>query len=318
MKTPLCELLGIEYPVIQGGMAWVSDAYLAAAVSNAGGLGIISAMSSNAEQVTAEIRKAKELTDKPFGVNIMLMSPHIEGVAQAVIDEKVPVITTGAGNPAKFMPAWLEAGIKVIPVVASTGVAKLVERSGACAVIAEGGEAGGHIGESTTMVLVPQVCDSVKIPVIAAGGIGDGRGLAASLMLGAVGVQMGTRFLVADECTIHQTYKDKVINARDLCTIATGRRLGHPVRALKSPFSREMANLEYDMTVSNEEFERKGAGTLRLAAREGDELRGSFMAGQIAAMVKKQQPAAEIIKEVVSEAEAILNNADKWLGIKSV
>ena len=313
MKTPLCELLGIKYPVLQGGMAWVSDAYLAAAVSNGGGLGIISAMSSNAEQVTAEIRKAKELTDKPFGVNIMLMSPYAEEVSQVVINEKVPVITTGAGNPTKFMPAWLEAGIKVIPVVASTGVAKLVERSGACAVIAEGGEAGGHIGDSTTMVLVPQVCDAVRIPVIAAGGIGDGRGLAASFMLGADGVQMGTRFLVADECTIHQNYKDKVINARDLCTITTGKRLGHPVRSLKSPFSRELSNLEYDLSIPKEELEKRGAGSLRLAAREGDEIRGSFMAGQIAAMVKKQQPAAEIIREVISEATAILNNANKWL-----
>jgi enoyl-[acyl-carrier protein] reductase II len=313
MKTPLCELLGIKYPVLQGGMAWVSDAYLAAAVSNGGGLGIISAMSSNAEQVTAEIRKAKELTDKPFGVNIMLMSPYAEEVAQVVINEKVPVITTGAGNPTKFMPAWLEAGIKVIPVVASTGVAKLVERSGACAVIAEGGEAGGHIGDSTTMVLVPQVCDAVRIPVIAAGGIGDGRGLAAAFMLGADGIQMGTRFLVADECTIHQTYKDKVINARDLCTITTGKRLGHPVRSLKTPFSRELSNLEYDLSVPNEELEKRGAGSLRLAAREGDEIRGSFMAGQIAAMVKKQQPAADIIREVISEATAILNNASKWL-----
>ncbi|MDF2536279.1 MAG: nitronate monooxygenase, partial [Bacillales bacterium] len=225
----------------------------------------------------------------------------------------VPVITTGAGNPTKFMPAWLEAGIKVIPVVASTGVAKLVERSGACAVIAEGGEAGGHIGDSTTMVLVPQVCDAVRIPVIAAGGIGDGRGLAAAFMLGADGIQMGTRFLVADECTIHQTYKDKVINARDLCTITTGKRLGHPVRSLKTPFSRELSNLEYDLSVPNEELEKRGAGSLRLAAREGDEIRGSFMAGQIAAMVKKQQPAADIIREVISEATAILNNASKWL-----
>ena len=206
IKTPICELFGIEYPVFQGGMAWIADAELASAVSNAGGLGIISAMNSSGERLRKEIRKAKSLTDRPFGVNIMLMSPHVEEVAQIVVEERVPVVTTGAGNPAKYIPMWKEAGIKVVPVVASTGVAKLVARAGADAVIAEGGESGGHVGELTTMVLVPQVCDAVDIPVIAAGGIGDGRGIAASFMLGAVGVQMGTRFLVAKECNVHPVY----------------------------------------------------------------------------------------------------------------
>ena len=222
IKTPICELFGIEYPIFQGGMAWVADASLASAVSNAGGLGIIAGMNSNGEQLRAEIRKCREMTDKPFGVNVMLMSPFVEEVARVVVEEKVPVLTTGAGNPGKYMPAWLEAGIKVVPVVASVGVAKLVEKRGAAAVVAEGGESGGHIGELTTMALVPQVCDAVKIPVIAAGGIADGRQLAAAFMLGAVGVQVGTRFLVAKECTISPVYKEKILKAKDIDTIATG------------------------------------------------------------------------------------------------
>ncbi len=313
IKTPLCELLGIEYPIFQGGMAWISDASLAAGVSNAGGLGIIAAGNADAAWLGAEIKKAKQLTDKPFGVNIMLLSPFADEVAQLVIDEGVKVVTTGAGNPSKYMKAWLAAGIKVIPVVPSTAVAKLVERSGASAVIAEGGESGGHIGELTTMVLVPQICDTVKIPVIAAGGIADGRGIAAAFALGASGVQVGTRFLVAEECPVHQNYKNKVLKAKDIDTITTGKRLGHPVRQLKNPFAREFFQKEYDSTISNEELEKLGSGALRLAAKEGDETNGCFLAGQIAALVKKEQPAAEIIKEMFVEAEAVLKDQCKWV-----
>ncbi len=313
IKTPLCELLGIEYPIFQGGMAWVADASLASAVSNGGGLGIISAMNANADWLRKEIQKAKTLTDKPFGVNIMLMSPYAEEVAQLVIDEGVQVVTTGAGNPSQYMSRWLDAGIKVIPVVPSTGIAKRVARSGAVAVIAEGSESGGHVGELTTMALLPQVCDAVDIPVIAAGGIADGRGIAAALMLGAVGGQLGTRFLVAQECSIHQNYKDKILHARDIDTMTTGKRLGHPVRALKTNFSRELSKMEYDSSISNEEIEAFGAGALRLAAVDGDEKNGCFMAGQIAAIVNKEQPAAEIIKEMFSQAEAVLGGAGKWI-----
>ena len=313
ISSLLCDLLGIKYPILQGGMAWVSDASLAAAVSNGGGLGLISAMNAPPEALREEIRKAKEMTDKPFGVNIMLMSPHAEAVAKVVAQERIPVVTTGAGNPSKYMQAWIEAGIKVLPVVPSTGIAKLVQRAGAAAVIAEGGESGGHVGEITTMCLVPQVCDAVDIPVIAAGGIGDGRGIAASLMLGACGVQVGTRFLVAEECTIHQTYKNKILKARDIDTMTTGKRLGHPVRALKTPFSRAFFTMEYDSSVSNEDLEKFGTGALRLAAREGDEKNGSFLSGQIAGIVKKEQPAAEIIREMFAEAEEILKGAGQWV-----
>ena len=313
IRTPICEMLGIQYPIFQGGMAWVADASLASAVSNGGGLGIIAAMNSNGEQLRAEIRKCREMTDKPFGVNIMLMSPFVEETAKVVIEEKVPVITTGAGNPSRDMEGWLAAGIKVIPVVPSTGMAKLVEKHGAAAVIAEGGESGGHIGELTTMALVPQVCDAVSIPVLAAGGIADGRGIAASFMLGAMGVQVGTRFLVANECTISQVYKDKVLKAKDTDTIVTGKRLGHPMRSLKNPFSREFAKLEYDTSVTAEELEKMGVGALRRAAREGDAKGGTFLAGQVASMVKKEQPAAEIISEMFTEAEEILKGATKWV-----
>lgn len=313
IQTPICEMLGIQYPIFQGGMAWVADASLASAVSNGGGLGIIAAMNSNGEQLRAEIRKCREMTDKPFGVNIMLMSPFVEETAKVVIEEKVPVITTGAGNPSRYMEGWLAAGIKVIPVVASTGVARMVEKHGAAAVIAEGGESGGHIGEISTMPLVPQVCDAVSIPVLAAGGIADGRGIAASLMLGAVGVQVGTRFLVAKECTISQVYKDKVLKAKDTDTIVTGKRLGHPMRSLKNPFSREFAKLEYDTSITGEELEKMGLGALRRAAREGDAKGGTFLAGQVSGMITKEQPAAEIISEMFAEAEEILKGATKWV-----
>lgn len=312
MKTVLCDLLGIEFPILQGGMAWVSDAPLACAVSNGGGLGIISAMNADANYLRNEIKKARTLTDKPFGVNIMLMSPFVDEVAQVVAKERVPVVTTGAGNPSKYMRAWLEAGIKVIPVVPSTAVAKLVVRSGATAVIAEGCESGGHVGELTTMTLVPLVCDAVNVPVIAAGGIADGRGMAAALMLGAVGVQVGTRFLVAEECTIHENYKEKVLLAKDIDTTTAGKRLGHPVRALKNTFMREFVRMEYDSSITNEQLEAYGAGALRLAAREGDVKNGSVMFGQAAALVKKVQPAAQILREMTLEAETLLKGAGQW------
>ena len=312
MKTVLCELLGIEKPILQGGMAWIADASLAAAVSNAGGLGIIAAMNANADWLREEIHKARQLTDKAFGVNIMLMSPFADEVSDLVIEEKIPVVVTGAGNPGKYMKKWVAAGIKVIPVVASTAMAKLVERSGAFAVIAEGGESGGHIGELTTMTLVPQVCDAVNIPVLAAGGIADGRGIAAALMLGACGVQCGTRFLVAEECTVHQNYKNKILKAKDINTIATGKRLGHPVRCLKNPFTRDLFKQEYNPNISDEELEKMGAGALRKAAKEGDEKNGSFMAGQCAAMVHKEQPAKEMIEEMFAEAEQILRGASQF------
>lgn len=312
IQTKLCELLNIQYPIFQGGMAWIADASLAAAVSNAGGLGIIAAMNANADWLREEIHKARQLTDKAFGVNIMLMSPFADEVSDLVIEEKIPVVVTGAGNPGKYMKKWVAAGIKVIPVVASTAMAKLVERSGAFAVIAEGGESGGHIGELTTMTLVPQVCDAVNIPVLAAGGIADGRGIAAALMLGACGVQCGTRFLVAEECTVHQNYKNKILKARDIDTIATGKRLGHPVRCLKNPFTRDLFKQEYNPNISDEELEKMGAGALRKAAKEGDEKNGSFMAGQCAAMVHKEQPAKEMIEEMFAEAEQILRGASQF------
>lgn len=312
IQTKLCELLNIQYPIFQGGMAWIADASLAAAVNNAGGLGIIAAMNANADWLREEIHKARQLTDKAFGVNIMLMSPFADEVSDLVIEEKIPVVVTGAGNPGKYMKKWVAAGIKVIPVVASTAMAKLVERSGAFAVIAEGGESGGHIGELTTMTLVPQVCDAVNIPVLAAGGIADGRGIAAALMLGACGVQCGTRFLVAEECTVHQNYKNKILKAKDIDTIATGKRLGHPVRCLKNPFTRDLFKQEYNPNISDEELEKMGAGALRKAAKEGDEKNGSFMAGQCAAMVHKEQPAKEMIEEMFAEAEQILRGASQF------
>ncbi len=313
IKTSLCDMLHIKYPVVQGGMAWVADADLAAAVSNAGGLGLIAAGNAPVDYVRQQIVKAKSLTDKPFGVNIMLMSPSSPEIAELVIEEKIPVVTTGAGNPSKYMPSWKDAGIKVIPVVPSSGLAKMVQRAGADAVVAEGCEAGGHVGQLTTMALLPQVCDAVDIPVIAAGGIGDGRGIAAALILGAAGVQMGTRFLLATECNIHENYKKRVIKAKDIDTVVTGRRLGHPVRSLKSLFSNDFFTKEYDNSISNEELEALGSGALRLAVQEGDDKKGCFMAGQIAGMVHKEQSAAEMIREIFEEAEEILGGVQKWL-----
>ncbi len=312
IKSEICEMLGIKYPVFQGGMAWIADGKLAAAVSNGGGLGIIASGNAPGEYVREQIKTARSLTDKPIGVNIMLMSPYADEVASVVTEEKVEVVTTGAGNPSKYMKAWKEAGIKVIPVVASVAMAKLMTRLGASAIIAEGGESGGHVGELTTMVLVPQVCDVTTLPVIAAGGIADGRGVAAAFMLGAQGVQMGTRFLCATECSVHPVYKEKILKANDLCTMVTGKRLGHPVRSLRTPFSREYFKAEYS-DMSDEELEALATGALRLAAKEGDSEKGCFLAGQIAAMVKKEQPAAEIIKEVMEQAEPILLRAPQWV-----
>lgn len=312
IKTPVCDILGIKYPILQGGMAWIADGRLAAAVSNGGGLGIISAMNAGADYLREQIKTARALTDKPFGVNIMLMSPFVEEVSRVAAEEKVAVVTTGAGNPAKYIPMWKDAGIKVVPVVASVALCKLLTRAGADAIIAEGGESGGHVGETTTLVLVPQVCDATPLPVIAAGGIADGRGVAATLMLGAAGVQLGTRFLVADECSVHENYKAKIIAANDIATITTGKRLGHPVRSLKTPFSRAYFKAEYS-SISDEELEALGAGALRLAAVEGDLERGCFLAGQAAGMVHKRQPAAEIIREIFEEAENVLSGAGKWI-----
>ena len=313
IKTKICELLDIEYPIFQGGMAWIADADLAAAVSNAGGLGIIAAMNADAAWLKGQIDKARTLTTKPFGVNIMLMSPFADEVAKLVADEKIKVVTTGAGDPSKYMEMWNEAGVKVIPVVASVAMAKLAQKNGAVAVIAEGGESGGHIGELTTMTLVPQVKDAVSIPVIAAGGIGDGRGVAASFMLGAEGVQLGTRFLVAKECNVHENYKKKVLAARDRDTMTTGKRLGHPVRSLRNPYTREFFKKEYDSSISNEELELFGRGALRKAAVEGNEKEGCFLAGQISGMVNREQTAKEIIEEIFSETETVLGGAGKWV-----
>lgn len=305
MKTRITDLLGTKYPIIQGGMAWVADAYLAAAVSNGGGLGLIGSGSMNGELLTKEIRLAKTLTDKPFGVNIMLMNPYAPELAQVVIDEKVAVVTTGAGSPGKFVEAWKAAGIKVIPVVASTGLARRMESLGVDAVVAEGCESGGHIGDLTTMALIPQVVDSVSIPVIAAGGIADGRGIAAVSMLGASGVQVGTRFLTATECTVHQNYKDLVIKSRDIDSRVTGRSGGHPVRCIKNPMAMELLELE-KKGATFEEMESISIGSLRKAVKDGNLKEGTFMAGQIAGMIDKIQPAKEIIEEMFAEYEEIL------------
>ncbi len=302
------DLLDIRYPILQGGMAWVADARLAAAVSEAGGLGVISAMSADADYLRDQIRLARELTDKTFGVNIMLLSPYASQVAKVVIEEKIPVVTTGAGNPTEYMKAWKEAGIKVIPVVASVAFARLMERAGADAVIAEGTEAGGHIGEIGTMALIPQVVDHVKIPVIAAGGMADGRGFAAAMMLGASGIQMGTRFLVAKECSVHPNYKAKVLAAKDISTIVTARRAGHPVRSLKTVFSRDYYRDE--ALIDDSILEERARGSLRRAVVDGDDHTGSFLAGQISGLVKKEQTAKEMIEEIYHEAKNLLGDHD--------
>lgn len=306
LHTEICDLLHIEYPIIQGGMAWVAEHNLAAGVSEAGGLGIIAAGNAPAEIVRSEIRKVKEKTNKPFGVNIMLLSPHAPEVAQVVIEEKVPVVTTGAGNPEKYLKDWKAAGIIVIPVVASVALAKRMERSGADALVAEGCEAGGHIGELTTMALIPQIVDAVSIPVIAAGGIGDGRGLAAILMLGAKGAQVGTRFVVSHESIVHDNYKKRIISSKDIDSIVTGRSTGHPVRSLRNNMTRNYLKLEEEGK-SFEELELITLGSLRKAVMEGDITEGSVMAGQIAGLVSKEQSCKEIMEEMVSEAIGLMN-----------
>lgn len=306
MKSRVCDLLNIEYPVFQGAMARISDASLASAVSEAGGLGIIAGGTAPVDIVRAEVRKAKELTKKPFGVNIMLLSEFADGIAQMVCEEGVKVVTTGAGAPGKYMEMWKAHGIKVIPVVPSVAIAKRMVRSGADAVIAEGTESGGHVGELTTMVLVPQVVDAVDVPVIAAGGIGDGRGIAAAFILGAEAVQVGTRFLTAFECTVHPNYKQKVLGAKDIDTIVTGRSTGHPVRTLKNKLSRKFTELE-SANAPITEIEQLGVGALAKAVVQGDMEYGSVMAGQIAAMVTKEQSCKDIIIEMLSEAEQLLS-----------
>lgn len=308
----ICQLLNIEYPILQGGMAWIADGKLASAVSNGGGLGIIASGNAPGIIVRKEIKIAKSLTEKPLGLNIMLMSPYADEIAQIAIEEQIDVVTTGAGNPSKYIKAWLEAGIKVIPVVASVAMAKLMTRLGSSALIAEGGESGGHIGELTTLVLVPQICDATTLPVIAAGGIAEGRGVAAVFMLGAKGVQMGTRFLSATECCIHPNYKEKVIKATDLCTMVTGKRLGHPVRSLRTQFAKDYLKAEYS-TMSDEDLEKFGVGALQLAVKNGDLQRGCFLCGQIASLVKTEQSASEIIADVVKGAEERLKGTSLWL-----
>lgn len=307
MKTRVTELLGIEYPVIQGGMAWVADANLAAHVSKAGGIGFIGAANAPAEWVREQIREARKITDKPVGVNVMLLSEHVEKVAQVVAEEKVAAVTTGAGNPAKYMKLWKDAGIKVIPVIASVALARMMERAGADALVAEGMESGGHIGEQTTMTLVPQVVDAVNIPVIAAGGIGDGRGFLAGFMLGAEAVQLGTRFVVAKESTVSPEYKQRILAAKDIDSVVTGRSTGHPVRSLRNQMTREYLNLEKKNT-SFEELEHLTLGALRKAVVEGDVKMGTVMAGQIAGMIKKEQTCEEIINELMHEAEEVYKN----------
>ena len=308
IKSRICEILGIKYPVFQGGMAWVADASLAAAVSNAGGLGLISSINAGTEAVRNEIRKCKELTDKPFGVNIMLQAPNAGEIAKMVIEEGVKILTTGAGSPAQYMEEWKAAGIKVIPVIASVALALKMQAIGATAVVAEGAESGGHVGELHTMPLVPQVVDALDIPVIAAGGICDGRGVSAAFMLGADGVQVGTRFLCAEECTVNQAYKDKILKASDVSTIVTGKTLGHPVRSLKTPFSKTFAKMESDPNVKPEEILAFGTGALRKAVKEGD-TNGSYMAGECAGMVKKIEPAKDIIEDLIGGAEKLILEA---------
>ncbi|MDY4833637.1 MAG: enoyl-[acyl-carrier-protein] reductase FabK [Frisingicoccus sp.] len=308
MKTAITELLNIQYPIFQGGMAWVAEHTLAAAVSNAGGLGIIASGGAPCDYVREEVRKTKALTDKPFGVNIMLMNPEADAIAHMVIEEGVKVVTTGAGNPEKYFPMWKEAGIKILPVVASVGLARRMEKYGADALIAEGCESGGHIGEMTTMTLVPQVAQAVHVPVVAAGGIGDGHGVAAAFMLGAEGVQVGTRFLLADETQIHENYKEKVLKAKDIDSQVTGRSTGHPIRVLRNPMTRKYLKMEAE-GATLEELEVMTLGSLRRAVVEGDVKEGSLMAGQVAGLLNKRQTCKEIIEEMMTEAVDVMEEA---------
>jgi len=305
MKTAITEILGIEKPLFQGGMAWIADARLAAAVSNAGALGLISSINAGTEAVRAEIRKARELTQKPFGVNIMLAAPNAAEIADLVVEEGIDIVTTGAGSPAPYMGKWLSAGIRVIPVIASVAYAIKMEELGATAVVAEGAESGGHVGDTHTMALVPQVVDAVKIPVLAAGGIFDGRGAAAAFMLGACGVQVGTRFLVADECCVHPVYKERLIKASDIGTMVTGKSLGDAVRSLKTPFSKQFAKLEAQGAPADE-IRAFGTGSLRKAVFEGDLAGGSFLAGEVAGLIRKCEPAAAIVDDIIKGAEKLI------------
>lgn len=308
MKTAITELLNIQYPIFQGGMAWVAEHTLAVAVSNAGGLGIIASGGAPCDYVREEVRKTKALTDKPFGVNIMLMNPEADAIAHMVIEEGVKVVTTGAGNPEKYFPVWKEAGIKILPVVASVGLARRMEKYGADALIAEGCESGGHIGEMTTMALVPQVVQAVNVPVVAAGGIGDGHGVAAAFMLGAEGVQVGTRFLLADETQIHENYKEKVLKAKDIDSQVTGRSTGHPIRVLRNPMTRKYLKMEAE-GATLEELEVMTLGSLRRAVVEGDVKEGSLMAGQVAGLLNKRQTCKEMIEEMMTEAVDVMEEA---------
>ena len=312
IKSKICDMLGIRLPIIQGGMAWIADASLAAAVSNAGGLGLISSINAGTEAVRAEIRKCRQMTDKPFGVNIMLQAPNAAEIAEMVVEEGVKILTTGAGSPAQYMDMWKAAGIVVMPVVASVALALKMQSLGAAAVIAEGAESGGHVGEIHTMALIPQVVDAVDIPVVAAGGICDGRGAAAAFIFGAQAVQVGTRFIAAEECTVSQYYKDQILKATDISTIVTGKTLGHPVRSLKTVFSKTFAKMEADPAVQPDEILAYGTGALRKAVKEGD-ANGSFMAGECAGMVKKIEPAKDIVDDIIGGAEKILAGAKDLL-----
>lgn len=309
IRSPITQQLGIKYPIFQGGMAWVAEANLAAAVSNAGGLGIIAAMNMDQAQLKAEIELARSLTDKPFGVNVMLMSPYAKEVAELLVKERVAVITTGAGNPQPYIEGWKQAGSKVFPVIASVALAKLLARAGADGLIAEGAEGGGHIGETSTMALIPQVVDAVDIPVIAAGGIADGRGIAAAFMLGASGVQMGTAFLLTKECRVHPNYKEMVLGASDIATMVTGRSLGHPIRSLKNRLTRTIAQIEKS---DPELIEEMGRGALRCAVLEGDKIKGCFMAGQIAGLLKTEVPVKEYLDRITTQADALLRG-ETWI-----
>lgn len=310
IHSVLCDILGIQKPIFQGGMAWIADAKLAAAVSEAGGLGLISSINAD---VRAEIRRARELTSKPFGVNIMLAAPNAAEVADIVVEEGIRVVTTGAGSPAPYMERWLQAGIRVIPVVASVAYAIKMQQLGATAVIAEGAESGGHVGDIHTLALVPQVVDAVDLPVLAAGGIADGRGAAAAFLLGACGVQVGTRFLVADECRVHDVYKERILKASDIGTIVTGKSLGDAVRSLKTPFSKQFAKMEADPTVSDDELRAFGTGSLKKAVFDGDLAGGSFLAGEVAGLVSRRESAAAIVNDIMDGAEKCLSQAKDLL-----
>ena len=313
IHSPICNILGIEKPLFQGGMAWIADARLAAAVSEAGGLGLISSINAGTEAVRAEIRKARERTAKPFGVNIMLAAPNAAEIADLVVEEGVSIVTTGAGSPAPYMERWLAAGIRVIPVIASVAYALKMKELGATALIAEGAESGGHVGDLHTMALVPQVVDAVDLPVLAAGGIFDGRGAAAAFMLGACGVQVGTRFLVADECRVHEVYKERLIKASDIGTMVTGKSLGDAVRSLKTPFAKQFAKMEADPSVSADEIRAFGTGSLRKAVFDGDLSGGSFLAGEVAGLIKKRESAAAIVNDIMDGAEKVLTQANNMI-----